>query len=174
MQSLRRKLCACLVMIVAVPFVAADIEHVYTNVAVGQSEFDNSVSGNRIDDEGAAYRLLVGYRFGDFPALEVGYIYFNELAGERADLNVSGLTVGTTGYLPLNPSYAIRGRVGLMRWDARFDEGIDAYGSVGLLAQISRDIELTLEYEVYEIEDYEIDAIMFGIQFYNSTNTRTR
>jgi hypothetical protein len=98
------------------------------------------------DDSDTSYSLLVGYRLNRYIALEGGYARLGKLAyrsfasgdfpNDRGEVNLSmdsetsGFSVAALGVLPLNYSWEIYGRAGMLFATNEFSLTIRARGDV--------------------------------------------
>ncbi|MEO8225353.1 MAG: outer membrane beta-barrel protein [Gammaproteobacteria bacterium] len=127
---------ALLVLTLLAPTVHAESE-IYGGVGVGYSTFSvdpkelQSIGiGSKFEASGIVTRQFVGYRYGEYAGLELGYINFGTVKDQVAfqsgqpgpSLNYS---IKTTGYdlafigrYPLDAELAAFGKIGLIRWDS--------------------------------------------------------
>jgi len=117
----------------------------YVGAAVGQSEFEDigaletacAVAGVicRADDTDTGYRILLGYQFGNYLALEGGYVDLGALdAGTQlpvraiARIETSGGFVALVPQIPVGDIGAIYGRLGLMAGDTELIARVPSEG----------------------------------------------
>lgn len=156
-----------LLTLLVAPLATAEIATVYTSVAGGRAEMKApNPLAEAVDDRGSVYRLLVGYRYEDMPAIEGGVVRFDDFSIGSQDIDATGFTFGVAAELPLNLTYSLRGRLGMMAWDTGDDSGVDPYFGVGVSMQIGPDSRAALEFERYETDGIDIEAIMLGVQFF--------
>ncbi len=100
----------------------------YSTLAVDATELRSIGVGSNFEAAGIVTRQFVGYRYGDYAGLELGYINFGAVNDQVAfqsgqpSLNYS---VKTTGYdlafigrYPLDAELAAFGKIGVIRWDS--------------------------------------------------------
>lgn len=138
-------------LIAAASVTSAFAGEVYVAGSIGQSSFD--INKGRIDglltSAGAAavssslnktdtaYKIQVGYQFNQNFAVEGGYIDLGKAkysasftgGGANADAKASGLNIAALGILPINQSFAVFGKLGLI--NAKVESTVSATGPGG-------------------------------------------
>ena len=116
------------------PALRAESE-IYGGVGIGYSTFTVDASklrsigvGTGFEASGITTRQFVGYRYGEYTGLELGYINFGTLrdqvgyqSGEGSlnySIKTSGYDLAVIGRYPLDPELAVFGKLGLIRWDS--------------------------------------------------------
>jgi len=139
-----------------------------------------------IDDDSVAWRLFGGYRFNRYVGVEGGYINFDEFdtsasaAGQTAkvDAEADGYTLAITGAIPLGERFAITGRAGYLFWDADAnvklngttvdsanEDGSDIFFGAGLQFSFNERFALSGVWDVYELDDVDVDYYGLEAQF---------
>lgn len=153
---------------------------------------DGSLSNQRVDAEDTSLKLQLGYWATDNIGLELGYVDLGETqfdansdgsgpiytAGPvNFDIAIDGIALGANIRLPINQTFALMTRLGVFKWDLEAtlsngngritvdDDGTDLYFGLGLLASISKDFALKLEFERYDIDDGDLDVLALGAEF---------
>lgn len=123
------------------------------------------------DSDQDARRIFAGWRFNRFVSVNIDYTDFGESEGP-AQVGVSadtrGLTPAVVGTLPLGP-IELYGKAGVLFYDVEIDSAIDnlidtsgedAVIGAGIGATIFEKLNLRLEYERIDIEEFDdADAV---------------
>jgi len=138
-----------------------------TYLGAGFAEFsvDDEDFGYEADDNGL--KLLAGYEFNDYFAVEVGYLGGAKIVDEglfdTEEVDLRAISGSLVGRLPLTSTVSMFGKLGVARYEADFRWSIDGdvidadrfrdnemtYG-VGLVLQPSSRFEIRGEYEAIE------------------------
>lgn len=153
------------------PAVAAD-NGIYLGASVGQS-------GIQIDDfdydaDATGYKIIAGWRFLDWLAVEGNYVDFSSgddrVAGTRIETEADGISLSAVGFLPVGP-VDLFARVGAIDWSADLsspgiasggDDGTDLTYGVGAQFRVWS-LSIRAEYEMFDIEDADVDMISLGV-----------
>jgi len=168
---------AAMLALASLPASAAD-NGVYIGGSVGAAgvTFDDTVKGFDADYDASStgYKLIAGWRFLDWLAVEGNYVDLGSgddtVAGEKVETDVSGATLSVVGFVPIGP-VDLFARVGAIDWDADVSaEGIDlSEGGTDLTYGIGAQFRvwslgIRAEYEVFDIEDADtVDMISLGV-----------
>jgi hypothetical protein len=113
----------------ALPTVAAD-NGIYLGGSIGQT-------GVQIDDldydaDATSYKVIAGWRFLDWLAVEGNYIDFgsadDRVSGTRLETDLSGVSLSAVGFLPAGP-VDLFARVGAVDWSADLSQ--EGFGCSG-------------------------------------------
>jgi OmpA-OmpF porin, OOP family len=133
-----------------------------------------SVDEDDFDDEASVFQLNGGYRWGNY-GIEVGYVNFDEFAGEvettgqdfEIDADIDGYTIGVNGRTHFGESpWYLSGRLGAFIWEADSEavvpstensfivvqdgeDGTDLYAGVGVGYDFSDQFSLGLAYDYF-------------------------
>ncbi len=136
-----------------------------------------------IDEDDTAFKLFLGYKL-DLPVIDLGieggYVDLGEpeievdtiIGTQEIGLETTGLNVWGTAGLEVGP-VDVFAKLGFISWDV--EAGIDGFDSVsddgsdtgyglGVSFELAS-IQIRGEYEVYEIEDADIEMLSVGIAF---------
>ena len=153
------------------PALAAD-NGIYLGVGVGASglEYDDL----DFDGDATGYKVIVGWRFLDWLAVEGNYVDFGSpddtVLGERFKADADALSVSALVFLPLGP-VDLFGRVGAVNWDGEVssvslgdfkDDGTDVSYGVGAQFRLGS-LALRAEYEMFDLGDSDVDLISLGV-----------
>jgi len=157
--------------LISLPAVAAD-NGIYLGASVGQS-------GLQIDDvdydaDATGYKLIAGWRFLDWLAVEGNYLDFGSgddtVAGTKIETDADGISLSAVGFLPVGP-VDLFARVGAVDWSADIssqgfgsgsDDGTDLTYGVGAQFRVWS-LSIRAEYEVFDIEGADVDMISVGV-----------
>jgi OOP family OmpA-OmpF porin len=104
-----------------------------------KGEFDALLGGvsatSDLDDTGDAWGVQVGYRWGKYVGMEIGYQrygqadYVAELTATPQDYSVrfiaDGISASALGYFPLGDHFDLQGRAGVLWSDVRVRERLE-------------------------------------------------
>jgi OOP family OmpA-OmpF porin len=168
-------LIALLAATAVTPALAGDF---YVVGSVGQSSFDVDKGradglltaagytgvNTSVDKNDTAYKAQVGYQFNQYFAVEGGYINFGKaqyrgtITGGivKADIEASGFNIDAVGILPINESFSLFGKLGVI--DAKVElvgtSSVSAtkwkptYG-VGATYNVNKQLGIRVEYEQF-------------------------
>ena len=154
----------------SLPAVAVD-NGIYLGASVGQS-------GVQIDDvnydaDATGYKLIAGWRFLDWLAVEGNYVDFGSgddtVAGEKFETEADGISLSAVGFLPVGP-VDLFARVGAIDWSADLesdfekagDDGTDLTYGIGAQFRVWG-LSIRGEYEIFDFEDADVDMISLGV-----------
>ncbi len=98
-----------------------DTSHFYGGV--GLSYTDTSDCGyGYVECKGNGWKLLGGYQFNTYTAVEAAYQRFFRSSGDTEGyytvVDATGMSLAAKGSYPVNPKTDVFGKVGFMTWDA--------------------------------------------------------
>jgi OmpA-OmpF porin, OOP family len=151
---------------------AADEKGFYLRGLLGQAEVDES----SFSDEDTAFSIGGGWRFLPYLSVEGGYSDFGSLEGNspNAEFSADSWETGVAAKIPFGESgFFGQARLGYHWWDidTRFVngrgsiDGSDPYYGVGVGYDFNPQFGVSLNFDRYEIEDFEIDRIGLGGEF---------
>jgi len=177
MKNLFVAFAALVAGMIAVPAQSAD-NGIYLGGSVGAAgvRADDSVDGSNFNyDAGSTgYKLIAGWRFLDWLAVEADYVDLgsgsDKVQGIKLETDVNGVSLSAVGFLPLGP-VDLMARVGAINWNADLrapgfgkisDDGTDFTWGVGAQFRISS-LAIRAEYEQFDIADANtVDMISLG------------
>jgi OOP family OmpA-OmpF porin len=160
----------------AVPAQSAD-NGIFLGGSVGAAgvKADDSFDGSNFDyDAGSTgYKLIAGWRFLDWLAVEADYVDLgsgdDKVQGIELETDINGVSL--SGFLPLGP-VDLMARVGAIDWSADLrapgfgsisDDGTDFTWGVGAQFRVSS-LAIRAEYEQFDIADANtVDMISLGV-----------
>lgn len=179
---MRHLLIACAasaIGLLSLPAAAVD-NGIYLGAGVGQSsvEFDGDISNVdfNFDASATSYKIIAGWRFIDWLAVEANYVDLGKsddrVLGEKMETDIDGFSASVVGFLPIGPVDAYA-RVGAVDWSADItspaldlqgsDDGTDLTYGVGAQFRIWG-LSIRAEYEIFDIEDADtIDLLSLGV-----------
>lgn len=172
--------------LLAVPLVAGadtlfDDEYgPYAGVGVGYGTFDNEdflTEDNELRDDRMTWQAFVGAKFTSYIGLEGAYVDFGEADGDGGFLDANGLSAALVINVPLHDTFSLSARGGQLWWDAQgtgvapldefdFDaDGEDPFYGVGAHFGSGEGIGLSVRYDLYEIDQTDIEVPSLNLEF---------
>ena len=171
--------------LIALAMVATHAAHAdgpFIDISLGNASLDDDFDGLNIDESTTALRLIVGWRFNDYFALEAGYRDFGDfeesldIDGLPAEVSLSadGFVLGARGTLPLGERFALQARLGSFFWNGSAQinavsvatpEDSNLFLGTGLRVGITEKFFVAGDWTRYELEDTESDVFSLGVQY---------
>jgi len=155
----------------SLPAVAVD-NGIYLGASVGQSSLQ--VDDFNFDADATGYKLIAGWRFLDWLAVEGNYIDFgsgdDRVAGTKIESDADGFSLSAVGFLPVGP-VDLFARVGAVDWSGDLSspglgsdsvDGTDLTYGVGAQFRVWS-LSIRAEYEMFDIDDADVDMISVGV-----------
>ncbi len=169
------------IMLLAGP-ISAQAGGFFVGGSIGQASLDEDFDGLTVDDNSTAIRIVAGWRFNDYFALEGGYHDFGDFeqtfdnAGVPgpAKLSADGFTLGAVGSIPVSERFALTGRAGMFFWNGTAEvnnvsqatpEDSNLYLGAGVSFDLSNRLQLTGDWTRYELEDAVSGVFSVGLQY---------
>ena len=153
------------------PAVAAD-NGIYLGASVGQSGLE--IDDFDYDASATGYKVIAGWRFLDWLAVEGNYVDFgsgdDRVAGTKIETEADGFSLSAVGFLPVGP-VDLFARVGAVDWSADIsspgigsggDDGTDLTYGVGAQFRVWS-LSIRAEYEMFDVSDADLDMISVGV-----------
>ena len=158
--------------------VAAD-DGFYVGGSIGSASLTDDFDGFDVDANSLAVRVIAGWQFNDYFALEGGYHNFGRFEQEfvtdggpvAVSLKADGFTLGATGTIPLNQKFALYGRAGSFFWDGDAEindvsqakpEDTNLYIGAGLRFMLSDRLSLLGDWTRYDLDDTQSHVASLG------------
>ena len=161
----------------------ASAQGFYLGGSVGKSNIDSDITtglitSGTVDGKSSGYKIFVGYQFNDHFGVDFAYVdlgkatYSGSYYGTpvaNGNVDVWGLNVSLVGTLPLNPSFAVFGKVGLFAWEAKakdvtggvqfsdYANGADYSFGLGLSYSFTKNLSARVEWERFGLTGYYYD-----------------
>ena len=155
----------------SLPAAAAD-NGIYLGASVGQSGLE--IDDFDYDASATGYKIIAGWRFLDWLAVEGNYVDFgsgdDRVAGTKIETEADGISLSAVGFLPVGP-VDLFARVGAIDWSADLsspgigrgsDDGTDLTYGIGAQFRVWS-LSVRAEYEMFDIEDADLDMISLGV-----------
>ena len=150
--------------------------------SIGKASLNDDFDGLVVDDSTTAYRIVGGWRFNDYFALEGGYHDFGDFEQEFDDngttsvakLSADGFTLGASGALPLGERFALTGRAGMFFWNGTAEinnvsqatpEDKNLYLGAGVRFNVTEKFRLTGDWTRYELESTPSNVYSIGLEY---------
>jgi len=153
------------------PAVAAD-NGIYFGASVGQSGLE--IDDFDYDASATGYKIIAGWRFLDWLAVEGNYVDFgsgdDRVAGTKIETEADGISLSAVGFLPVGP-VDLFARVGAVDWSADIsspgigsgsDDGTDLTYGIGAQFRVWS-LSIRAEYEMFDVSDADLDMISLGV-----------
>ena len=173
---------AVLLAVALSPLSAMAENSFYVGASIGAASLNEDFDGLSVDDNTTSFRLVGGWRFSDYFALEGGYHDFGDFEQDidingvvsSISLSADGFTLGATGSVPVSEQFSLFGRAGWFFWDGDAEinnvsqatpEDTNLYLGVGISYAVSDRFRVTGDWTRYELESANSNVISIGIQY---------
>ena len=150
--------------------------------SIGQASLDEDFDGLTVDDNSTAIRIVAGWRFNDYFALEGGYHDFGDFEQtfddggglSTAKLSADGFTFGAVGSIPVSERFSLTGRAGMFFWNGTAEvnnvsqatpEDSNLYLGAGVLFDLGKRFQLTGDWTRYELESAVSGVFSVGLLY---------
>jgi OOP family OmpA-OmpF porin len=114
------------------------------------------------DEDDTGWKILGGYQLNSNFAGEVGYGSLFDKEG----VEVTAFDVVGVGILPINNQFSVYGKLGFVMWEAEGPggdaDGTDLTYGIGAQYDITPKLGLRLQWQRYDLDDEEADALSVG------------
>ena len=182
MNAFRPALLALVSAFLLTPAVASAESGFYMGASIGTSDLNEDFDGLTIDTDATAFRVIAGWRFNEYFAIEGGYHDFGDFeqtvdingTPATASLSADGFTFGIAGALPLSEKFALTGRLGMFFWDGAAEinnvsqaspEDSNLYYGAGASYAVTERFSLNADWSRYDLEESQSDVLSAGFQY---------
>jgi OOP family OmpA-OmpF porin len=154
----------------------------FVGASIGSAGLDDDFDGLNIDDSATAFRIVAGWRFNEYFALEGGYHDFGDFEEtliidgneQNVALSADGFTLGAVGNIPLSERFSLMGRAGMFFWDGNADinnvsqakpEDTNLFFGAGLNFELNQKLQLTGDWTRYDLEDAVGNVFSVGLEY---------
>ncbi len=172
---------AALLMLLAAP-ISAQAGGFYVGASIGKAELNEEFDGLVIDDKSTSYRIVAGWNFNEYFALEGGYHNFGDFeqvldiegVPVTANLTADGFTLGAAGNVPLTERFSLMGRAGWYFWNGNAEinnvsqatpEDGNLYLGAGVKFNVTERFQLIGDWTRYELQDTVSGVFSVGLQY---------
>ena len=169
----------------------ASAQGFYIGGSVGQSDIDDSITtglitSGTVDGKDTGFKLFGGYQFNQNLGVELAYVDLGEASYSGTFLGapvtggkveVSGFNFSAVGTYPLNPSFALFGKLGVLAWEAKAtdvtggvpfsakDDGADISFGLGASYNFTKNVSARVEWERFKMDSADADLLSIGIVY---------
>ena len=150
----------------------------YLGGSVGQSKIDSDIafpgliSSGTVDGKDTGFKVFGGYQFNQYFGLDLAWVDLGEASYRGSffgtpvtggTVKLSGLNFSAVGTIPLNPSFALFGKLGVFAWNAKSsdttggfsfsatDKGADLSVGLGASYNFTKNVGVRLEWERFKV-----------------------
>ena len=134
MRAARLFAAAVLVLSGLVAASQAPAQGFYIGGSIGQSDIDSDIAfpglitSGTVDGKDTAFKIFGGYQFNQYFGLDLAWLdpgrpsyngRFRSFTVNGGTVKIRGLNFSAVGTIPLNPSFALFGKLGVFAWEAK-------------------------------------------------------
>lgn len=192
MKSLRQTAAAVLMLSSLFAASQASAQGFYIGGSVGKSDIDDEIAipalitSGSVDGTDTGFKIFGGYQFNQNFGVELAYVdlgkatysgdfFGTPVAGGKVEL--WGINISAVGTLPLNPSFAVFGKVGLFSWEAKAsdvtggvpfsakDDGADISYGIGASYNFTKNFSARAEWEFFNTDAADASLLSIGLVY---------
>jgi len=154
----------------------------FLGASIGNATLNEDFDGFGVDTNSTSYRLVAGWRFNDYFAIEGGFHDFGDFEQDidiggsvsSVKLSANGFTIGANGYVPISEKFSLLGRAGWFFWNGSAEvnnvteaspEDTNLFLGAGASYAVGDHFRLTADWTRYELESANSNVISIGFQF---------
>jgi len=167
----------------------ASAQGLYIGGSLGKSDIDDSITSGLItsgpvDGKDTGFKIFGGYQINQNFGVEVGYVDLGKVSYSGfsgvdlvtgGKVEPSGLNFSAVGTLPLNPGFALFGKVGLFDWKAKASDvtagapfsakasGSDISFGFGVSYDLAKNVSARVEWERFKMDVSDANLLSVGI-----------
>ena len=141
----------------------------------GASLTDTTTEDGDFDADDNSWKAFAGWRFLKFFGIEAQYVDFGEFDDTVGGMDFAAETTSLSAFAVGSLSFSridLFGKAGLAYWDNDFttglgsdDTGTDLAYGVGAALRITGKLWIRAEWEIFEVDDADLDMASLGIHF---------
>jgi len=134
--------------------------------------FPGLISSGTVDGKDTGFNVFGGYQFNQYFGLDLAWVDLGEASYRGSffgtpvtggTVKLSGLNFSAVGTIPLNPSFALFGKLGVFAWNAKSsdttggfsfsatDKGADLSVGLGASYNFTKNVGVRLEWERFKV-----------------------
>lgn len=173
---------AALLTLALLPLNTVAADSFYLGGSIGSASLDEDFDGLGVDTDSTSYRLVAGWRFNEYFAIEGGYHDFGDFEQDidingtpsTVKLSADGFTLGANGSIPIGDKFSLVGRAGWFFWDGNAEinnvsqatpEDTNLFLGAGVSYAVGDHFRLIGDWTRYELESANSNVISVGFQF---------
>jgi len=178
----KRAVPAALLALALLPLNAAAADSFYVGANIGSASLDDEIDGVAVDADSTSYRLVAGWRFNEYFAIEGGYHDFGDFEQDldiggipsAIKLSADGFTIGANGNIPIGEKFSVFGRGGWFFWNGTAEinnvtqaspEDANLFLGVGATYAVGKHFRLIGDWTRYELDIANSEVISLGFQY---------
>ncbi len=153
-------------------------EGFYAGASAGSATIEDKSEGLEFKGNDFAWKIFGGYMFSDVFGIEAGWADMgspsDSILGAKTKIEANGFDLFAVGVLPVNDSFDIFGKAGMINWNAKGyvdgakvmdDDGNDLALGVGGRLKLNDTMRARAEFEWFDISDADkVWAISVGFE----------
>ena len=152
-------------------------EGFYVGASVDLTQIEDEEAGVDFDDNAVGWRVLAGYEFTNYFAVEGGYLDSGDaedsVLGVDVDVEITGFTLFAVGQVPMSDTWTLFGKAGyydgeaevsLLGFSVDDDESGLALGA-GVRVDLSDNIALRGEFDWFDSDLDSLWSVGIGIEY---------
>lgn len=173
---------ALLLALILGPLQASADNGFFVGANIGSASLNEDFDGLTVDDDSLSFRIVGGWRFNRYFALEGGYHDFGDFERDldidgvpgQVKLSADGFTMAAAGSIPIGEIFALQGRAGMFFWNGSAEinnvtqatpEDSNLFLGLGASVDVSDSFMLTGDWTRYELESAVSDVYSVGFQY---------
>ncbi len=169
----------------------ASAQGLYLGGSVGKSDIDDSITSGLItsgpvDGKDTGYKIFGGYQINQNFGVELGYVDLGKVTYSgfsgtspvtNGTVEATGFNISAVGSVPLNPSFALFGKIGMFVWEAKAnditggspfsakEDGTDVSFGFGLSYNFTKNVSARVEWERFKMDSENASLLSVGIAY---------
>jgi OmpA-OmpF porin, OOP family len=175
-QVTMKKALAILGLAVALTMAGPAAAQLYLGATIGQAEFKEGCLGTgECDDADTAWRILGGFQFNKFFAVELGYYDFGEASSGAATLEAEAFELVAVGSFHFTDRLSVYGKLGAyqgtLEGAGADEDSTDLTYGIGLRWDFTKRLGVRGEWQRYEalgggnLVETDVDVLSIGLIF---------
>ncbi len=182
MNALKRALLATFILTLLLPLSAYADSGFFAGASIGSAGLNEDFDGLNIDTDATAFRIVGGWRFNEYFALEAGYHDFGDFEQQIdvngtpviASLSADGFTFAAAGILPVSERFSLTGRLCMFFWNGNAEiksvslaspEDSNFFFGAGVSYSLTDSFAFTGDFTRYDLEEAQSNVYSMGFLY---------